>query len=146
VAEVSRYRDDLSAVSISRLRALGVIMPETTEFLVQLGHIGKKVRVRLRRFPNGGSWSLFVCPTCGRWARTLRLQLDDIICPSCCKRRGIRPRASTMSVRQRAEHRIPKLRAMLESKESLRLKPVLWGKMERRKRLEASYTGNWVTV
>ena len=36
----------------------------------------------------------------------------------------------TMSVRQRAEHRIPKLRAMLESETSLRLKPVLWGKMD----------------
>jgi hypothetical protein len=43
-----------------------------------------------------------------------------------------------MSVRQRAEHRIPKLRAMLESEAPLRLKPVLWGKMERRKRLEAA--------
>ena len=42
-----------------------------------------------------------------------------------------------MSVRQRAAHRIPKLRAMLESKQSLRLKPDLWGTMERRKRLEA---------
>jgi hypothetical protein len=43
-----------------------------------------------------------------------------------------------MSVRQRAEHRIPKLRAKLESVESLRLKPHLWGKMERRSRLEAA--------
>jgi hypothetical protein len=43
-----------------------------------------------------------------------------------------------MSVRQRAEHRIPKLRAMLESKQSLRLKPVLRGTMERRSRLEAA--------
>jgi hypothetical protein len=43
-----------------------------------------------------------------------------------------------MSVRQRAEHRIPKLRAMLERTGSARLKPVLWGKMERRSRLEAA--------
>jgi hypothetical protein len=69
---------------------------------------------------------------------TLRLHLDDIVCPGCCKRRGIRRRADPMSVRLRAELRIPKLRAMLESKESLRLKPsTLSGKMERRKRLEA---------
>jgi hypothetical protein len=46
-----------------------------------------------------------------------------------------------MAVRQRAEHRIPKLRAMLESDVSLRLKPHLWGKMERRKRLEAALRG-----
>ena len=43
-----------------------------------------------------------------------------------------------MSPLQRAERRILKLRAMLESETSLRLKPVLWGKMERRKRLEAA--------
>ena len=44
-----------------------------------------------------------------------------------------------MSVRQRAAHRIPKLRAVLESDKPLRLKPsTLWGTMERRKRLEAA--------
>jgi hypothetical protein len=43
-----------------------------------------------------------------------------------------------MKPRRRAEHRIPKLRAMLESEQSLRLKPVLWGTMERRKRFEAA--------
>jgi hypothetical protein len=43
-----------------------------------------------------------------------------------------------MSPRQRAAHRIPKLKAMLESETSLRLKPVLWGTMERRKRHEAT--------
>jgi hypothetical protein len=133
-----KYRDDLPAVSISRLRATGVITPETTTFLVQLGHVEQNVSIHLRRFPSGGSWSWFGCPTCGKWARTLRLHLDDIVCPGCCKRRGIQPRNWTLSVRQRAERRIPKLRAMLESKESLRLKPVLWGTMERRKRHEAA--------
>jgi hypothetical protein len=43
-----------------------------------------------------------------------------------------------MSVSQRAEHRIPKLRAKLESAESLRLKRHLWGTMERRSRFEAA--------
>jgi hypothetical protein len=135
---VTRYREDLPSLSISRLRALGVITADTTEFLVQLGHVEKSVSVHLRRFPSGGSWSWFGCPTCGKWARTLRLHFDDIVCPGCCRQRGIRPRADPMSVRQRAEHRIPKLRALLESAESLRLKPVLWGTMERRKRLEAA--------
>jgi hypothetical protein len=135
---VPKYRDDLPAVSISRLRALDIITPDTTEFLVRLGHIEKKVSVHVRRFRSRGSWSWFGCPTCGKWARTLRLHLDDIVCPGCCKRRGIRHRCETMSVRQRAEHRIPKLRAMLKSEVSLRLKPHLWGKMERRTRLEAA--------
>jgi hypothetical protein len=132
-----RYRDELPVLSICRLRALDIITPETTMFRVQLGHVEQNVSVHLRRFPSGGSWSWFGCPTCGKWARTLRLHLDDIVCPGCCKRRGVRQRADTMSVRKRAEMRIPKLRAMLESKESLRLKPVLRGTMERRSRLEA---------
>jgi hypothetical protein len=53
-------------------------------------------------------------------------------------RRGAGWRVWLMSPLQRAERRILKLRAMLESETSLRLKPVLWGKMERRKRLEAA--------
>jgi hypothetical protein len=134
----TKYLDDLPAVSISRLRAMGVITAETTTFRVQLGCVEQIVRVHLRRFPNGGSWSLFGCPTCGKRARTLRLHLDDIVCPGCCRRRGVRCRCETMSVKQRAEHRIPKLRAMLESKESLRLKPHLWGTMEHRSRLKAA--------
>jgi hypothetical protein len=134
---VTQYRDDLPAVSISRLRALEIITAETTTFRVQLGHVEQNVSVHLRRFPSGGSWSWFGCPTCGKWARTLRLHLDDIVCPGCCKRRGIRHRREPMSVRQRAEHRIPKLRAMLQSEQSLRLKKHLYGKMEKRVRHEA---------
>jgi hypothetical protein len=63
---------------------------------------------------------------------------DEIVCRDCCERRRVRHRACTMSIRQRAEHRIPKLRARLESAESLRLKPHLRGRMERRSRLEAA--------
>jgi hypothetical protein len=121
-----------------RLRALGIITAGTMTLCVKLGHVEQNVSVHLRRFPSGGSWSWFGCPTCGKWARTLRLHLDDIVCPGCCKRRGIRHRCETMSVRQRAEHRIPKLRAMLESDVSLRLKPHLWGGLERRSRHEAA--------
>jgi hypothetical protein len=43
-----------------------------------------------------------------------------------------------MSPKQRAAHRIPKLKAMLESETPLRLKPHLWGTMERRKRHQAT--------
>ena len=41
---------------------LGIITPETTTFLVQLGHVEQNVSVHLRRFPNGGSWSLVWMP------------------------------------------------------------------------------------
>jgi hypothetical protein len=134
------YRDDLPTLSISRLRAAGVVTPETRTFLVQLGRIEQNVSVHLRRFPNGGSWSFFACPTCARWVRTLRLLGDEIVCRSCCERRGVRHRAAAaLSRRQRAEHRIPKLKAMLESPVPLRLKPaLLWSTMEKRLRHEAT--------
>jgi hypothetical protein len=135
---VSRYRDDLPSISVSRLRALDVITAETTTFSLQLGDVEQTVAIALRRFPNGGSWSLFICPTCGHRAQTLRVLDREIVCRDCCERKRIRHRASTMSVRQRAEHRIPKLHAMIERTEPARLKPVLWGKMERRKRLQAA--------
>jgi hypothetical protein len=133
------YRDDLPALSISRLRAEGVITPATTAFLVSLGPVERIVGVHHRKFPNGGGWSFFGCPTCARQARTLRLLGEEIVCRSCLERRRIRWRAAaSLSRRQRAEHRIPKLRAKLESPVPLRLKPALrWALMERKLRLEA---------
>jgi hypothetical protein len=138
VSKARRFVDDLPCVSVSRLRALGVITSETTEFLVRLGDVEQTVVVTERRFPRGGSWSLFVCPSCGGNVRLLRLLDGALLCARCCIRRGAGCRAWPMSRRQRAEHRIQKLRAMLETPVSLRLKPHLWGKMERRSRLEAA--------
>jgi hypothetical protein len=132
------FVDDLPAISISRLRAMDIITAETTSFSVKLGHVEREVRIHLWKFRRGGSFSYFGCPTCGKWARTLRLHGDDIVCLSCCRRRRIRHRCEPMGLKQRAELRIPKLRAMLERTESARLKPVLWGKMERRSRYEAT--------
>jgi hypothetical protein len=90
------------------------------------------------KFANGNSWSFFLCPQCGRKARVLKLLEGRVLCWRCCHRRGARYRVWTRDLRRRAELRIPRLRAMRESPVSLRLKPVLWGKMERRKRLEAA--------
>jgi hypothetical protein len=50
----------------------------------------------------------------------------------------VRWRSSPLGPRQRAELRIPKLKAKLESETSLRAKPGLWGTMARRKRHEAA--------
>jgi hypothetical protein len=79
---------DLPSISISRLRATGVIGAETTEFVVRLGDIEQTVGVKERRFPNGGRWSLFCCPSCGRNARVLRLLKGAVVCCRCCTRRG----------------------------------------------------------
>jgi hypothetical protein len=133
------FQDDLPSISISRFRATGVVTPETTEVVVKFGAVEQTVGVKARKFPNGGGWSSFVCPRCGVQVRVLRLLNGGVLCTRCLTRRGVRFRSELgMSVTQRAEHRIPKLKAMLLSETSLRLKPVLWGKMERRKRHEAA--------
>jgi hypothetical protein len=132
------FQDDLPSVSISRLRAIGVITAEMTEFVVCLGGVEQTVGVTLRRFPGGGNWSRFVAPCCGWKVRILRLLDGALVCTRCCARRGAMWRSWPMSRKQRAERRALKLQAMLASKTSLRLKPVLWGTMERRKRHEAA--------
>jgi hypothetical protein len=134
------FIDDLPVVSSSRLRAMDIITAETTTFRVQLGDVEQDVSVHLRKFPRcGGSWSWFGCPACGRWVRVLRLLDGDVMCWRCCVKRGARYRCWPMSVRQRAQARIPKLRRMLQSEEPLRVKrSLLWSKVERRVRLEAA--------
>ena len=117
------FQDDLPAVSASRLRATGVITAEMTRTTIA----GVEVDLSLQKFPNGGSWSLFRCPSCGRKARTLKLFEGFVLCWRCCRRRGAQYRCRTKFLRGRAELRIPKLRAMLESKELLRLKPAFMG-------------------
>ena len=75
-AEVSKYRvyrDDLPAASISRLRATGSVTPEMTGTVVRLGDVEVSVSLAHIRFPNGGGWSYFLCPACGRMAQRLRL-------------------------------------------------------------------------
>jgi hypothetical protein len=132
------FQDDLPSLSAPRLRASGVITTEMTEIVVKIGDVEVEVGLSLLRFANGGSWSFFRCPSCGQQARILKLLDGAVLCRRCCVSRGVRWRCEPMGLRQRAEHRIPKLRAMLESDVSLRLKPHLWGTMERRSRLEAA--------
>jgi hypothetical protein len=127
--------DDLPSVGVSRMRAAGLITPAARTTIVQFGDVSFVVAVSHLHFPNGGSWSFFHCP-CGRRCRTLRLLEGEIVCRGCCERRGIRPLACSLSRRRRAELQIPRLKAKLESP-SLRLKPHLWGTMERRSRHEA---------
>ena len=132
------FQDDLPSLSIPRLRAAGAISAEMTSVMVEVGGELVEVGLYLQKFANGGSWSLFRCPSCGLKARVLRLLEGCVVCRRCCIARGVRPRSSPMGVRQRAERRIPKLKAMLESETSLRLKPHLYGKLERRVRHAAA--------
>jgi hypothetical protein len=132
------FQDDLPVVSISRLRAEGKITAETTRARISLAGVEFEVSLLLQEFPNGGSWSLFCCPSCGGKARVLRVHDGAVVCRRCCLRRGVWFRCWGLGRGDCAEARIVELRTQLESPVPLRLKPHLWGKLERRGRLEAA--------
>jgi hypothetical protein len=72
------FQDDLASISISRLRASGVVTRDTKSVEVVFGDgndgLRREVKVVHRRFPNGGEWSFFLCPVCERPAHILKLQ------------------------------------------------------------------------
>ena len=72
-------REDYPTIGVSRLRASGVIASDATSITLFERPIG----VVHRKFPNGGSWSFFVAPCCGRRARTLRLVDERVVCRWC---------------------------------------------------------------
>jgi hypothetical protein len=74
--------DDFPSISVSRMRAFGEITAETKTTTVTFGEVGFNVALALLRFPNGGSWSFFVCP-CGRKCRTIRLYEGGLTCRRC---------------------------------------------------------------
>jgi hypothetical protein len=105
---------------VSRLRATGVIKPGDTTVIIAFGDFKPTVHVVHRHFPHGGSWSFFLCPSCGRRVRTLRLHEGRIVCRMCD---GLRAASRTDKV------------GVIE-----RLKRLLYGggKIQRRARLERS--------
>ena len=84
--------DDLpGSQSVSRLRASGVITAGTAVTTVSFGDQSFNVAVSHRRFPNGGSWSFFVCP-CGRRCRILCRIQAGLRGRWCLSARGMRGR------------------------------------------------------
>ena len=133
------FQDDLPAISTPRLRAAGLIAAGAVSTVIALPSGPVEVGLALVRFPNGGSWSFFLAPCCGRKAKALRLFGDRLFCRVCLRARGVRWRIEDMGPRRRAAHRIPKLKAKLESPIPLRLNPHLrYSTMERRKRYETA--------
>jgi hypothetical protein len=112
------------------------------ETVVRLGDVEATVGLWHLHFPNGGGWSYFLCPTCGQKAQRLRLLFGQVLCRRCLLDRGVRGRLEPLSVKQRAEVMAPRLIARLGSDKSERLKPVLWGKLERRSRHETALARN----
>jgi hypothetical protein len=125
--------------SVSRLRAEGEITAEMTSVWIGFGAIELKREVRLehRRFPNGGSWSFFLCPRCERRVRRLRLNDGRAMCPRCC---GNFHRISygSSDERERArERRTEKLRKLIDGSPA-RLNPRAGRTLDRRGSLTMS--------
>jgi hypothetical protein len=136
------FFDELVSVSVSRLRATGAIRLEDGHGIIAFGDKQKLVGVAHTRFPNGGSWSYFVCPQCGRRARKLWLVDGAPRCRLCLQKLGVRNRAAygfgrIERLRER-DRRVDRLQAMLEGG-PMRFKPVppKWGnrRLDRRNRL-----------
>ena len=122
------FFDELVSLSASRLKAAGAIRLEDRQILIPFGGRTKLIGVAHTVFKNGGSWSYFDCPKCGR--RVKRLWLIDggaPRCMKCCWSLGVRYRSAyafgrTERLRER-DRRVDRLQAMLEGG-PLRLKPV----------------------
>jgi hypothetical protein len=117
---------------VSRLRAAGAITNDSTSTVIKLGDEHFQVDLVLRRFPNGGSWSLFLCPQCSRRTSILRLLEGQAICVRCGFARGVRYRCEPMSVRRRSELSVARHRARLEAGKSERQHPRPGRGLERR--------------
>ena len=136
------FFDQLVGLTASRLRATGAIRLEDRHGIIAFGDKQKLVGLAHTMFPNGGSWSFFVCPKCGRRAKRLWLLDDAPRCRLCLEKLGVRYRAAygfgrTERLRER-DRRVDRLQAMLEGG-PMRFKPVPpnWGnrRLDRRNRL-----------
>lgn len=128
-------QDDIPSISVSRLRAQGVVTAEMQSIRVAIAGVEREVRLSHLRFANGGGWSFFVCPSCGRRARVLKLN-ERIACWR-CTRAGDPPRRLFYRIQQgdRAG-RIERLIKLLYGGQAARLKPRLGRTLDRRSRTE----------
>jgi hypothetical protein len=88
------FFDELVSVAASRLKATGVIRLEDQWARIPFGEQTKLIGVAHTKFPNGGSWSYFVCPKCSRRAKKLWLVDDAPRCRLCLEKLGVRYRAA----------------------------------------------------
>jgi hypothetical protein len=138
------FQDDLASVSISRLRASGVVTNDTRSVEIVFGEgnegLRREVKVVHRRFPNGGEWSFFVCPVCDRPARALKLHEKPM-----CRRRylsqGVGYRVSSGSPVERDTARLARLQKLRELLDGgpARLHPRPGRRLDRRWSLTVSW-------
>lgn len=135
-ADNRRFFDEFEKVRVSRFRAMGVIDPAKRTALIPFpGGKTKLIYTAHTRFPNGGGWSYFVCPKCGKLAQDLYLIEDAPLCWRCCDAINIAYRTRMgfgRDERRRAKDKtLDQLIAKVETKTPLRLKPTpahWWGK------------------
>ena len=130
-------KDDLPTVNISRLRATGVITPDMASVTLAVGEKpgGFTVGLAHLSFPNGGGWSLFICPQCHGRRRVLRLtEAGRLACWRCdglvyaCQRKD-------------RSLQIARLKALLYGggqDDKARLKRRFLDRIDRRRRLEVA--------
>jgi hypothetical protein len=121
-APMSAAYDELPGVSVSRLRALGDITEEMKAATVKFDAVEFTVGLALFRWPNGGSWSFFMCP-CGRRARIIRLFEGRLACCRCLKARGLHAHVELVRTERRAAWLTPKRLERLKSDAPARLHP-----------------------
>ena len=94
------FFDQLVTLAASRLKATGAIRLEDRHGIIAFGNEDhgvnrvKCVGVAHTKFPNGGSWSYFICPRCGGRKKKLWLVEDAPRCLSCCWSLGVRYRSA----------------------------------------------------
>jgi hypothetical protein len=137
------FQDDLPSVSISPMRASGVVTSDMKSvFVFGEGDDGlrREVKVVHRLFPNGGEWSFFLCPVCGRPARILKLH-DKPMCRRCCLRDGVGYRTSSGSPVERDVARLARLQKLREQLDGgpARLHPRPGRRLDRRWSLTVSW-------
>jgi hypothetical protein len=125
-------QDDCLFISVSRLRALGAVTDDMARVRVTIAEVSREVRLSHMRFPNGGGWSFFLCPSCGRQARVLKL-FEKIACWRCTRLEG-KPLPYRVQLGDRSE-RIKRLREKLNGG-AARAKPRPGRRLDRRWRLE----------
>jgi hypothetical protein len=93
-ADRRTFFDELVSLTASRLRATGAIRLEDRHGVIAFGDKQRLVGLAHTKFPNGGSWSYFVCPGCRRRAKRLWLVDDAPRCRLCLEKLGVRYRSA----------------------------------------------------